>query len=200
MIRGTRKLNRGPSKAVKNYVNQKIQRSMETKINISTLDAVGIQDNGRTPINSAITDISQGTDQQQRIGNQIHVTGYYANFSIAASMTDDYNTVRLVFYSPKDPSNTLSAVGYEDVIDLDQFNVYYDRLHAVSSNGGPHVKTVTVRKKFNKGNKQGKKVQYSGTGASTYAHGPLFFYCVSDSLAVSDPTLSGRCILYFKDA
>lgn len=200
MIRGTRKLNKGPSLAVKKYVNQKIQRSLETKFLPRPYDETPIASPAGTPVNSALTIIQQGTDANQRVGNQIHVTGWYGQLTFTGSLTDDFNTIRCLIYSPKDPSVTLTGIEVYDNIDLDQFNVYYDKLFTVSKNGGPFTRNLTLRKKFNKGNRQGKKVQYYGSGSTDYASGPMFLYVVSDSLAVSHPIVTGHLRVYYKDA
>lgn len=188
-----------PSKSVKKYINFKIQKSIETKSVPKTFTVTNIQ-NSTSPVNSAMTIIGQGTGQHDRIGNQIHVTGWYGQLSFFASSTDGYNSIRVIIYSPKDPTTTLTGIPPEGEVDTDQINVLYDRLIGVSYTGGPRVVTLTLRKKFNKGNKQGRVVQYHGTGSTDYAKAPLFLYAVSDSGASVHPHMTGHLRLYYKDA
>lgn len=180
-------------------VQKVLDKNIETKLLNNAWDGVNIQDSGRTPLSQNLTQISQGIAQNQRLGNQVRLTGLYLDGVIVAA--DTSNTVRVLVYSPKDPSNEITNLAFNQSPDMDQFDVYYDRFVAVGTNGGLIARRIRFKKSFKQGGRsKGRIHQFTGSGGTTYQTRPIFLYMVSDSLAVSDPDFSGHVTTYYKDA
>lgn len=185
-----------PSKALRTYVQKTISANQETKQRDLSWDAVSIQDAGRSPITAVINDLAQGDTQNTRDGNQVRITGLYGKFVVTGA--DSTNIVRFIMYIPKDQTDALSSVDIHTLIDQDSYTVLYDRTITTTS-GGVNQKVFTVAKNFHRGSRKGLLTQYYGTGSTDFVKNPIKLYVVSDSLAVSDPSLTGHLRTYFKD-
>lgn len=187
---------RGISKSLRTYVQKTISANQETKQRDLSWDAIGIQDAGRTPLNAVINDLAQGDTQNTRDGNQVRITGFYGKFVVTGA--DSTNIVRFILYIPKDQSDSLSGIDIHSLIDQDSFTVLYDRTITTTS-GGVNQKVFTVAKNFHRGSRKGLLTQFYGTGSQDFVKNPIRMYVVSDSLAVTDPSLTGHLRTYFKD-
>lgn len=187
-------------RAVRTFVQRKIQRNIETKFRLATYSGSNIPDSASTPINTLLNAVGQGDTQNARNGNQIFATGFYGKFVLAAG--DSTNIVRVVMYIPKDSQYTFysSPPGITSLIDQDKFTVLYDRY--ISLDTYNPQKVLTIARKWNRGSRRGIQCQYSGTGSteSDPSKNPIYIYFVSDSSAVAHPTVTGNFRLYFKDA
>lgn len=172
----------------------------ETKHNNLSLDTVSIQDVGRTPLNYTLNDVALGNQQSQRDGNQILVTGIYGKGVI--QFPDTYNIVRMILYIPKDSDHKLGTDDTIDVptlLDQDRYTILEDRYFAGAYDGGPRVKTFTIKKSFTRGGRKGMVTRWDGVNATDFSRNPIGLYFVSDSVAVSDPTVTLQLRTYYKD-
>lgn len=190
---------RKSTRRLKKLVQTIVSKNVETSSSNHSFSSLGIVDAGRasSATDIHVTNISQGTGEGQRIKNEVRVTGIHSDFFITGA--DSTNSIRLILYTPKDLSVSLSnspALAFNQTPDLDKFTVLLDKFVCTSSNG-----TNCKRVKFNfKFKGRGLRVGYSGSAGSTVQTHPLYFYLVSDSLAVTDPTINGYMRVYYKDA
>lgn len=184
------------SKRVRRYVSKKIAANQETKQRLLTYDQQSIQDGGRTPVSTGLTAVTQGMSQNERIGNEIRVTGLFAKFFFVAA--DTTNAIRFIIYRPRDPTDTLSNAEVYSLIDQDAYDIVLDKLITVSTNG-PGVVSRTFALNFHRGAKNGMRFHFTGSTNTSYGNSPLRLYVVSDSQATGDPTMTGNVRVYFKD-
>lgn len=180
-------------KSLKRLIQDEINSNLETKQKVEVWNSVGVTDSARTPPSSNITGIAQGDTQSTREGNQIRITGVYGKWLLTKA--DTTNVVRVIFYKPKQVGDALSGIDINDAVDMDKFHIYSDNLYLLNAN--TPQKVIYVSKKFPG---KGLVVQYHGTASTDVATNDIRLYAVSDSTAVSDPTMSGNFRFYFKDA
>lgn len=180
-----------------NYICQRrIEKNQETHFGYNSLSAVGIYDNARSGRSYELTDIDQGDTQYTRTGNSIFVTGFY--FRGYLTCADTTNLVRVIMYIPKDPSSVL-APSPQSNLDMDVCTIIYDKLFTLAYQQDTHQRILIIKKKFNRGRKRGIHVQYEDGTGTNVTKNKIMLYFVSDSAAVSDPTIDGQARLYFKD-
>lgn len=176
------------SNAVRRYVQSKIKSNAETKrVNSNVVDL----DISSTQSDIDILNLSKGTEYYERIGDKINVTGFYGKFQMIGG--DATNVIRVILYIPRDPSLTLTGANTYGIIDPAVATILYDRLHTTTLNG-PNTRIFTVAKKFRG---KGMTVEWSG---ATIKKNRLRMLFVSDSGAVTHPTLSYHWVAYFKDS
>lgn len=178
------------SNAVKRYVSSKLKRSLETKHVSNSSSSTAVPN---VQIDTQITDIPQGTQETRRVGNLVRVTGFYGRFQMVG--TDATNIIRIIMYIPKDPTATITGANTYGLLDPDIATVLYDKVHTTTLNG-PNTKVFTIAKKFRGA---GLPVQFNSSTTTDVLKNNIKMLFVSDSGAVSHPTLSYHWILYFKD-
>lgn len=194
VLRTIRQIKR-QDRAIARKVNNAIRGYSETKQVDHTWNAVAVSDSGG-PISEEMCSIAQGLTQNTRVGNRLTITGMYGNLQIIGA--DTTNIVRVVFYIPHDVDTTLSGLNTYGLVDQDQVTVLYDRTF-VTGTGGPSGHAFRIKKSFTRGNRKGIAVHYSSSASTSCVKNNLKLYVVSDSGAVSHPTLSGQLRIYFKD-
>lgn len=175
-------------------VTKVIQNQSERKRISKTWSGSGIQDPGRTPIEASLPfDIVAGTGSSNRIGHQIRATGLYGELYFTAA--DTTNVVRLVVYKARKRGDTLStdALSVYGTIDPDKYFVYTDKLITLSQSGSSYVSKKTIKLAL-----RGLKIRYDTTTGFPLDN-DITIYVVSDSLAITDPTLHGHVILWYQD-
>lgn len=190
---GSRRFKTNLTPADKKYINKKIQSNFESKHINHNGTAVNISN---AVLNTPLCSIIQGNDEDDRNGNVIFVTGFFGRYTFTYG--DATNIIRVVLYIPKDKDDTLALIPH-GIIDKNQFTVLEDRTIGVSS-AGPGIKTITIKKKFNKGVKRGIKVEYDGTLGTDITSNSIKLAWVSDSAAAAHPQVTHYSTLYFKDA
>lgn len=182
-------------KNLRAIVQKVIEGNLESRMLNTQLSSIGVSTTGTS---TYLTPVDQGDTQNSRQGNQIRLTGMHGKMILTAG--DSTNVVRTILYIPKVSSSSISGVGVNDFVDLDQYTVLQDRLHTLSTSGSSQVKSFTISKKFNKGARKGILVQFSGpTGSSQTVKNAMKLYYVSDSGAAVHPTLDANIRVYFKD-
>lgn len=142
-----------------------------------------------------LTEIRTGTQQFERVGHMIQVTGVYGKVTFSALSSTKIRFLRLIVYTPRIVDNTLPPViRTVDLPDPDQFIVWFDKLvpcpfPAAATPGG----VMTVKTKF----KPYIKVLYDGiTGATITKNSIRLALIGSENVAVN---LSLELRLYYKD-
>lgn len=186
--------NRGVSKSLQKYIQKKIEKNIETKHVYAEASATSVS---TSVLNTQISTIPQGDDEFRRTGNKVTMTGFYGKFQIVGA--DTTNVVRIVLYIPKDPDDTLSGLNTYQILDQDRFTILSDRLVTTSSSG-VNNKVITIAKKFNRGRRRGVVTQFASSTTTDVAKNALKIAWVSDSAAVSHPTIAYHYVMYFKDA
>lgn len=183
-------------KQMRSIAQKVVNKNLETKFRTISYVQTDVASTGTT---GDLCYIAEGSSQNERTGNQIRVTGIH--FPYYVQCTDTTNVVRVIFYKPKDPNDTLTSTGIYTNLDVDKYIIYHDKVHLLSLadnnfSKGSFNKSFKGKKK----DKAGLVVQYHGATANAYAKNPIYIYMVSDSGAISHPMLSGNLKLYFKDA
>lgn len=181
---------------LKKFIKKTIAKSQETKTLVTTY-ANGIQDAARNPLTNSVTACAQGLDQDDRIGNRVTVTSLkYDWFFVGADTT---NSIRVIFYIPKDPTYVLLGLGYASPVDLDTITVLKDMFICTSATGPDCVRRQGWLR-FNRGMRSGIQVEYSGALSTEITRNKIMCYMVSDSTVVSDPQVNGSVRCFYKDA
>lgn len=181
----------GLKKAVKNIVNS----MTETKTGVTTYTSQGIQDNGRTPVNSDLSSLVQGDDQNERIGNAVTFTGLYGDLFFTGA--DTTNSIRAILYVPHNPTDDLD-IAFNAAPDQDRFTILRDMLITTSTQG-PAVVRRKLKISFKKGNRKGLTTRWHDNTSTGFSKNPIRLYMVSDSTAVTDPSVNGYVRTYYKD-
>lgn len=189
------------SNTKKSFVTRKQVKSMinshiETKLSLFPQSDVNISDIGST---IALLNINGGTEQNNRTGNSIRLTGMYARLTMTlpAAIQNNYARVRVVVYQPKKASVPLAAINWFQAIDMDAFNVYHDKIYHLDSNGAGNSMTKEFKLKFKKG---GRLVTYSNNNGSNIVQNDLRMYLVSDQDAFNPCVMDGYIRIFYKDA
>lgn len=189
-----KKKSSGGRKTFTKKVQRIISRNLETKTILVNYAGVGITDSTRTPLDQNLTGISQGDSQDTRDGNQLRMTSVSADFFITGY--DSTNSIRVLLYKPKNKSDDLTGLQFNQAPDLDRFVILKD-FFVTTSSAGANNKRLRFYKKFMGA---GMAVQFDGPTANDVQTNMLRLYIVSDSLAVVDPSINGYVRMYFKDA
>lgn len=182
---------------IKNYVKKMINKNIETKLVVATFTDVAITSTLLVPYTYAFNDISQGVGQQQRIGNLVRCTSMKYNLFITGA--DSTNSVRIIFYIPRDPTTVMAGLAFNQAPDIDQFTVLKDMFITTSNTGNNCIRKVGWLN-FKRGKSTGMPVFYSSSTPASVTKNRILMYCVSDSGAPSHPTLNGYTRLFYKDA
>ncbi len=149
---------------------------------------------------SSQTNISQGTADTSRDGDEIIVKNMRYRFTIAAA--DTTNVVRLILFWWDQATTPVLADLFSDaagdvnsVLDNPNGNarVIMDKTVALSTTGSNNV----VFHRFDKFYKRGIKVEYGSSTATDLRRNELVLAYVSDSGAVTHPTVDYRGIIEF---
>lgn len=180
---------------IKKLIKSMINNNTEIKTAVHNYTTIDVSNVG---VNHDITAVAQGVGQEDRVGNQLQMT----SFRLKGCLYSDYSSdiVRIIIYKPKNPGVLLStSTTVTDPIDLDYYNVLSDRIIPLSNQGTP-TKPYNKVVLFNRGRRNGMKVQYSTALATSCTKNQLIVYMVSGSTAAPHPKFSGYWRFYFKDA
>lgn len=180
----------------KNQVQRMIQGNQETKRLDVAWNGVSIPSGGIGAYTINLINLSQGPGEQQRVGDQIFITGMYGRFQITGA--DATNIARVLIYIPRDTDDVLSSIETYQDPDPSLYTVLYDRTVTLTANG-EFVKQITCKLNFRRGNRRGIRVKYAGA-TTTPTWNNIKMVATSDSGAVTHPTLSGHLNLYMKDS
>jgi len=184
-------------------VKRILRANIETKHFLSAVSAAGIS---TSPTTTSISNIVQGDGDAERIGNVVSPTRLKLNYSISAS--DATNAIRVCVFKWKDSNafinpngNDFFKIGPSGVVDYlshyneeqrDQFQVIYDKTFQLVLNTNTTKKIVHVDLPLS------GKIRYYSNAVIT-GTGNYFLYYVSDSLAISHPTIEWASEIVFTD-
>lgn len=180
---------------LKKYIKKVVARSQETKTHLINY-ANAIPDSGRTPLSNQLADISQGLNQSTRVGNSITLTSLKYDWFFTGA--DSTNSLRVIIYVPKDPTDLMSSVAFNAAPDLDRYTILRDMFITTEGTGG-NCKRRQGWLRFNRGNRSGMNVGYTGAGLGVIIKNNVSIYMVSDSLAATDPQVNGYVRIFYKD-
>jgi len=96
-----------------------------------------------------LVDIRQGTDIDERVGNEVQVSGVYIRIIYEAALTGTTQWMRALLYSPRVPGSVLPVVSnMVDQPDPDEFIIWFDRTALCTFTPGGGSGVMTIRKKF----------------------------------------------------
>ncbi len=173
-----------------------IQRQAEAKYvheSISGLDFIA-----SLPEEKDMTAITIGGGRENRIGNQIQVTGIYARgfFSPSHDATNPTSSAymaRVVLYTPRDQSEVLDVLPGE-FIDKERFVIWFDRLVHIPWTNSVSGNTFTIKKSF----KPYMKVLYD-ISVSTTATKNSIKLLISTNSSSDLVTVDYHWTIYFRD-
>lgn len=194
----TMKRNYRRKPALKRQIQRVINDNLETKVKSYTYSLNPVGSQTLLPFDVNLTDIGEGTSQITRIGNQIRITGFYSKFTYAAA--DDTNRMRVVLYIPRQADTVLETSSIDSLIDLDRFTILFDETINLVNGTSKDLVQKVMKKKFNKNDSKGILSIYSGQRGTDNQKNALKIHWISDSQAVSHPTVSGSMRIYYKDA
>lgn len=175
-------------------VNKAIDRKTETKhrsisVSLAPISTYAIG----SPRTDHLTSIATGTSNATRIGNRIRVSRIKGQYSVVYA--DSTNVVRFIIarYKKQWEANPFAGIEVYTCLDLDDWDVLVDRFVTVGTNN------PTKRFFFNKSIKRSTQITYDDTGSNDVNVNPYFMYTVSDSGAVSHPTITGCLRIFWKD-
>lgn len=186
----------GIKKLIKNMIN----KNTETKTVVNTtLGNVPLSTQGA---NYPMMEISQGTDQHNRVGNLIKVTSFRLKGILSGGTSNAIS--RIIIYIPANPDTLLpTTTTVYDPLDQDSYTILSDRLVTTNANGQTLVPFNKICL-FNRGRRNGLNVRYQGNQGSDLVRNSICVYFVS-SVAHANPAAQktsfiGYARFYFKDA
>lgn len=183
---------KGSTYVTKKELRKQLEGNKETKQAVLEHNTtVGVAGLG---INQIVTSIVSGSEQYQRVGNEIEVTGFYGEFEF--KLADTTNHVRCILYTPKDisgPTMAFDGVDVNSVYDTDKYNVWFDKHCVLNSTKNNCV--VKLKHKF----KYPMKVRYKDQTGGSEVKNRLILYIISDSTASPHVPAIGYWRLFYKD-
>ncbi len=145
--------------------------------------------------------IAQGLDDDNRIGNEVLITGLHITGLLNNLHTGDGCFIRVILGYAKNVGYQASPFTHtiESIIDHDQFHILKDFVMTLPStqNNDNTRKTFTVSQKF----PQGLRIKYSGANDTDILGKDLVLYAYSDIPNAGNPCYYyTRGYVYFKDA
>lgn len=163
------------------------------------------------PFDESILDLSGGTNQHSRIGNQVRMTSYYGKFLIKQFAGDQNAIYRVVMYRPKNDGDTLydhdgtgSHLGFTDRIDIDRFSVMKDFTISMQKTGASSSSSLTdiaYYKPFTLAHKFKKPILqvYDKASAGTLKQGDIRLYITSTTGITNCPLVDGKLDVFYTD-
>lgn len=199
------------TKAQTRAVRAVAKKTVNSAIELKTLDYEYALSVASTPVFTDLTQIGQGTSDSTRIGIDIDVSSIYYNLKFI--LGDTTNFLRVVFFQWHD--DRAAAPTYNDIFDytLSMVPAYSELASPYAVRGGS-TKSFTIIKDLqinvDAGNpsvvlrgfltkKFTKKVQY-GSASSLQGNNHIYMMYVSDSSAGPNPSMEGWIRLRFRDA
>lgn len=189
-----------------------VDRAIENKMWDGRLVLAGVDNNGVTyrlfTNPSAATTIAQGTGSDQYIGQKIRVM--YVFFMLQGIYADATNMITVVIWQNKglfapagsvmtnvfqSTGNDSAPLSFPDREYNDRFRILARKTFAVSQNGpSNHIIKIKLRPK-----KIRMNTSFNDNAGAAEA-GDLWFGIISDSSAVTPPTVNAQWRVYYKDA
>lgn len=198
MPKRTYRKSRNMLSTMKKIAKSVVAKNTETKVFTGSFADVPIANSAAGPLIQSVTDIPEGTSQNQRVGNQITLTSVKYDFFFAGA--DSTNSIRMILYISRDPNDIITTLNFNQAPDLDKYVILRDVFITTSQQGNDCVRKrgyISFRKR---GKSNGLKVQWSGPNLNQQTKNRVLMYMVSDSGVVSHPTVNGFFRTFYKDA
>lgn len=195
--RYTKGKSRSMASAMRKIAKSVVAKNTETKVWTGTFSDTPVGAGTVAPVVQSCNDIAEGTAQNQRIGNQIMLTSIKYDFFFTGA--DSTNSLRLIFYIPRDPNDILLNLGFNAPADLDKYVILKDIFMTTNQNGQDCLRKrgyISFRKR---GKSNGLKVQYSTNAVNSQTKNRVLVYMVSDSGVISHPSVNGFFRTFYKD-
>jgi len=187
----------------KRAVSRIVKNQAERKYFLAAISSAGVSSVGTT---TSISNVVQGDGDNERIGNVISPVQLNLNYSISAS--DTTNAIRVAIFKWKDsnafvapnandffkpgPSASVDYLSHYNEEQRDQFVVVYDKTFQLVLNQANTKKIVNLKLPLS------GKIRYYSNAVIT-GTGNYFLYYISDSLAVTHPTIEWAAELVYTD-
>lgn len=177
--------------------------SGETKHHLKEGAYTIMDDNTANSAFQPLSQVPQGDTDYARDGNMIRLTGMAINYVINASATPSFSNIRLAILQFKSNNVTVADTPshYMDLLDLDKFNVLYDR--TISLNDTQSTAHGKIRISFKNRGKKGARKQayltYDGSGTADPVTGALYLWACGDVAAPNEPLIDFHSMIWFKD-
>lgn len=194
-----RKTRRRPRRNFARAVKAVLNKQVETKFYLNDLNGAPASDfSADNPLTVSLNPIAGGTGSGQRIGNQIKMSGLYGKLFLVcnSSSTSVQYLCRMIMYVPKDASNQITSLAFNQAPDLDQFTILEDKYIRLSKDGSiPTVNIQNIRKRLR------MTTQFTNSFASSIAKNPVYIYLTSNVASTTDQpvTVQGFIKSYYKD-
>lgn len=187
----------------KSQVNQIINRRVETKLKTGSFNGTAIDNS--TGAQLGFADIAQGSSNDQRNGTEVELRRF--TFEGVLTFPDSTNVIRCIVCTT--PDNVTGPGGYYPAVytPLDTqeagIKVWRDFLICGGNPAGPAARRIKLDVPFHKAGRSGMKLKYYDTTGTSHVMGnpgrPWLFF-ISDSGAVTHPTITGHAKCWYKDA
>ncbi len=187
-----RKLN---NSLTKNDVRKIVLGLGETKFREVSFDSQIVSSD--VPVLTELTDIDQGNDVSNRIGNKITIDNiiWKMTASSEANVTLTSNFRFIVAQSKRGNLLAGSFPAYNEGINLDTMWPIFDSLTIMASDGGPVGTNLS-----NTLHAREKEIEYLNNVGSSEKSNPIYMFMVSDILAAStEPVADGFIRINYKD-
>lgn len=209
----SKKYTRRVSRPIKRYVRRAINSGVESKLN-NTVLATAFSSCGSTWNEVELTDIAQGTGQNQRIGNHITACGFTIDGVLVGGQTnlvtdDNRNTMRIILAiwdattATPCADNSISLSSYlsrDRIVGNGLIQKLFDKVIVLRTPGADSTGYLPAVQHIKRYIRFYRKLYYAGS-SSTSCGRKIILSILSDSGAVPNPGFtSGFCNMYFKDA
>lgn len=196
--RGQRKLNKRQKTQVKRLIGSRTESKIIDTAILNVADAAGVFQRLNTP--------AQGDAYNERAGDAIKLEK--VSWRLSMTYADATNVLRMIVFrwgldaSVTSPTtsdvlqalNALAYPKYQTEVE-DRVRILSDRTYALSQNGRPNM--IVSGSLY--GKKLGRKTLGFNQG-TTNGVGQVFVLWISDSVAVSHPTIGGYFRMQYEDA
>lgn len=139
-----------------------------------------------------LTEIASGTNQAERVGNEIQLSGVFLNYDMQSAIASARG--RIILYSPRQVTSTaLPATDMTTIPDTDRFIIWVDRKVYCGSQAGNGTGLGSIKFKW----KPYMKLRYDGEAAGTITQGVV--YCVFITAVNGGIILNTNSKTFFKD-
>jgi len=147
-----------------------------------------------TNVVSLVDNIAGGSDNGDREGNIIQVSGVYVSYTCESILTDAAQFCRVIMWTPRIADSTeLPAPNMVNIPDPDRFIIWYDKVHNAPFNAGGGTGVGKIRKKFS----PFMKVMYNNPFIDSVTKNNLHILVLSKNNVGIEISMSAR--LYYKD-
>jgi len=175
--------------SIRKYVSKRLSRLGEHKsVAFNAVVSVGTQ--AVAPYDSSICLIQQGTGDGQRVADKIQLKSLKVRLAWFGS--DTFQVVRFILYRKTNYASTMTTT-FNECPDPQNYQIIADWYDCCSGSVAPLCKSRSLDIPL-KGT-----VSYVGQNTTDDSHGAIWLHAVSDSSAVSHPSLYVSTLVRYTD-